>query len=42
MELAGIVTSTIAAEQVVRDGFETLLGGEEQVEVLVRPGARTG
>ncbi|MGW1673132.1 2,3-butanediol dehydrogenase [Streptomyces sp. NPDC002324] len=38
VDLAGIVTSTIALEHVVRDGFEALPGGEEQVKVLVRPG----
>ncbi|MFI6624675.1 2,3-butanediol dehydrogenase [Streptomyces sp. NPDC050528] len=37
VDLAGIVTSTIAMEHVVRDGFEALLRGEEQVKVLVRP-----
>ncbi|WP_405718092.1 2,3-butanediol dehydrogenase [Streptomyces sp. NBC_01537] len=37
VDLAGIVTSTIALEHVVRDGFEALLRGEEQVKVLVRP-----
>ena len=40
MDLAGIVTSTIALEHVVRDGFEALLRGEEQVKVLVRPKER--
>lgn len=40
VDLAGIVTSTIALEHVVRDGFEALLRGEEQVKVLVRPGDR--
>ncbi|BBC34044.1 Butanediol dehydrogenase [Streptomyces graminofaciens] len=40
VDLAGIVTSTIPLERVVRDGFEALLGGQEQVKVLVRPGGR--
>lgn len=40
VDLAGIVTSTIALEDVVRDGFEALLRGEEQIKVLVRPGGR--
>ncbi|WP_328744117.1 2,3-butanediol dehydrogenase [Streptomyces sp. NBC_00285] len=38
VEFTGIVTSTISLEHVVRDGFEALLRGEEQVKVLVRPG----
>ncbi|WP_405528967.1 2,3-butanediol dehydrogenase [Streptomyces canus] len=38
VDLAEIVTSTIPLEHVVRDGFEALLRGEEQVKVLVRPG----
>ncbi|MFI7699409.1 2,3-butanediol dehydrogenase [Nonomuraea sp. NPDC049480] len=38
VDLAGIVTSTIPLEHVVRDGFEALLRGQEQVKVLVRPG----
>jgi (R,R)-butanediol dehydrogenase / meso-butanediol dehydrogenase / diacetyl reductase len=37
VDLAGIVTSTIPLEHVVRDGFDALLRGEEQVKVLVRP-----
>ncbi|MFE7835429.1 2,3-butanediol dehydrogenase [Streptomyces sp. NPDC057474] len=40
VDLAGIVTSTIALKHVVRDGFEALLRGEEQVKVLVRPKER--
>ncbi|WP_328505339.1 2,3-butanediol dehydrogenase [Streptomyces sp. NBC_00391] len=40
VDLAGIVTSTISLEHVVRDGFEALLRGEEQVKVLVRPRER--
>jgi (R,R)-butanediol dehydrogenase/meso-butanediol dehydrogenase/diacetyl reductase len=40
MDLAGIVTSTIPLDHVVRDGFEPLLRGEEQIKVLVRPGER--
>jgi (R,R)-butanediol dehydrogenase/meso-butanediol dehydrogenase/diacetyl reductase len=40
VDLAGIVTSTIALEHVVRDGFEALLRGEEQVKMLVRPRER--
>ncbi|MDT0567157.1 2,3-butanediol dehydrogenase [Streptomyces sp. DSM 3412] len=40
VDLAGIVTSTIALEHVVRDGFEALLRGEGQIKVLVRPGGR--
>lgn len=40
VDLAGIVTSTIPLEHVVRDGFEALLRGEEQVKVLVRPGGQ--
>ncbi|MFB4268357.1 2,3-butanediol dehydrogenase [Nonomuraea sp. GTA35] len=38
VDLAGIVTSTISLEHVVRDGFEALSRGQEQVKVLVRPG----
>ncbi|TMR97706.1 2,3-butanediol dehydrogenase [Nonomuraea basaltis] len=38
VDLAGIITSTIPLEHVVRDGFEALLRGQEQVKVLVRPG----
>ncbi|MFH9548559.1 2,3-butanediol dehydrogenase [Streptomyces sp. NPDC051445] len=37
VDLTGIVTSTIPLEHVVRDGFEALLRGEEQVKVLARP-----
>ncbi|WP_214411732.1 2,3-butanediol dehydrogenase [Sphaerisporangium fuscum] len=38
VDLAAIVTSTIALEDVVRDGFEALLRGGDQIKVLVRPG----
>ncbi|MGN9840111.1 2,3-butanediol dehydrogenase [Nonomuraea sp. H19] len=38
VDLAGIVTSTIPLEHVVRDGFEALSRGQEQIKVLVRPG----
>jgi (R,R)-butanediol dehydrogenase/meso-butanediol dehydrogenase/diacetyl reductase len=37
VDLTGIVTSTIPLEHVVRDGFEALRRGEEQVKVLVQP-----
>ncbi|AQZ65140.1 Threonine dehydrogenase and related Zn-dependent dehydrogenases [[Actinomadura] parvosata subsp. kistnae] len=40
VDLAGIVTSTIPLDHVVRDGFDALLRGEEQVKVLVRPTGR--
>ncbi|MFI6924233.1 2,3-butanediol dehydrogenase [Nonomuraea spiralis] len=36
-DLAAIVTATIPLEDVVSDGFEALLRGQEQVKVLVRP-----
>ncbi|MEV0623657.1 2,3-butanediol dehydrogenase [Nonomuraea sp. NPDC050404] len=39
-DLARIVTATVPLEHVVRDGFEALLRGQEQVKVLVRPGER--
>ncbi len=42
VDLAQIVTSTIPLEHVVRDGFEALLGGKEQIKVLVRPSGRRG
>ncbi|MEU6409915.1 2,3-butanediol dehydrogenase [Microbispora sp. NPDC046933] len=38
VDLTAIVTSTIALKDVVRDGFEALLGGGDQIKVLVRPG----
>ncbi|WP_067179015.1 2,3-butanediol dehydrogenase [Microtetraspora niveoalba] len=38
LDLTAIVTSTIALDDVVRDGFEALLAGGDQIKVLVRPG----
>ncbi|MFC5833967.1 2,3-butanediol dehydrogenase [Nonomuraea insulae] len=38
VDLAAIVTSTIPLEHVVRDGFEALSRGQEQVKMLIRPG----
>ncbi|WP_043633287.1 2,3-butanediol dehydrogenase [Nonomuraea candida] len=40
VDLAGIVTATVPLEHVVRDGFEALLRGQEQIKVLVRPAER--
>ena len=37
MDLTAIVTSTIALEDVVHDGFEALLRGGDQIKILVRP-----
>lgn len=37
MDLTAIVTSTIALEDVVREGFETLTRGGEHIKILVRP-----
>ncbi|MGW4403866.1 2,3-butanediol dehydrogenase [Nonomuraea sp. NPDC004702] len=42
VDLAAIVTATIPLEHVVRDGFEALLRGEDQVKVLVRPAQDEG
>ena len=37
MDLTTIVTSIIALEDVVHDGFEVLLRGGDQIKILVRP-----
>jgi (R,R)-butanediol dehydrogenase/meso-butanediol dehydrogenase/diacetyl reductase len=37
LDLTAIVTSTIALEDVVRDGFEALSSGSDQIKILVRP-----
>jgi (R,R)-butanediol dehydrogenase/meso-butanediol dehydrogenase/diacetyl reductase len=38
LDLTAIVTSTVALDDVVRDGFGALSGGGDQIKVLVRPG----
>ncbi|TYB46128.1 2,3-butanediol dehydrogenase [Actinomadura chibensis] len=37
MDFASIVTSVVPLDEVVRDGFETLLNTMEEIKVLVRP-----
>ncbi|MFC6880211.1 MULTISPECIES: 2,3-butanediol dehydrogenase [Actinomadura] len=37
LDLTPIVTSTVALDDVVRDGFEALLNAKEEIKVLVRP-----
>jgi (R,R)-butanediol dehydrogenase/meso-butanediol dehydrogenase/diacetyl reductase len=37
MDLTAIVTSTIALEDVVRDGFDVLARGRDQIKILVQP-----
>jgi (R,R)-butanediol dehydrogenase/meso-butanediol dehydrogenase/diacetyl reductase len=37
MDLAAIVTATIALADVVPDGFDALLRGDDQIKILVRP-----
>jgi (R,R)-butanediol dehydrogenase/meso-butanediol dehydrogenase/diacetyl reductase len=37
LDLSPIVTATIGLDDVVSGGFETLLGGRDQIKVLVRP-----
>jgi (R,R)-butanediol dehydrogenase / meso-butanediol dehydrogenase / diacetyl reductase len=41
MDLTAIVTSTIALEDVVDDGFEALAAGGGQIKILVRPSERS-
>ena len=37
LDLTAIVTSTVALEDVVRDGFEALSRGGDQIKILIRP-----
>jgi (R,R)-butanediol dehydrogenase/meso-butanediol dehydrogenase/diacetyl reductase len=41
LDLTAIVTSTIALADVVRDGFEALARGGDQIKILVRPSEGT-